>query len=271
MRLRFRLYPVGGEATLPVQYNILIQGLIYRHLGSHLAQTIHDRGIVDGKRHLRMFSFSRLLARGQVDGQHIRFTGTAGLVVTSPWAEFLETLAVRIAQASTIRLGPAEFFVESVEVVRDDPYAPVAVVEALSPITVYSTLFTSDGRRKTYYYSPFEPEFERLLLQNLVRKARAWYGETPSLEGAAVRPVRVRAQDQRILLYKGTVIKGWLGLYEMRLPEPLYRMALDAGLGAKNSQGLGCIELCRPGRNVVMPDEPSWKGRSGAPGRRPEV
>lgn len=249
MRLRIRMRPTGEQAVLPVQYNGLIQGFIYHHLTDSLAEVVHNQGLRDGKRALRFFSFSRLLAKGDVKDGLIRFTGPVDLVITSPMVAFLESLAVHLARSPRVHLGPAQFGVETVEVEPDPPYSPVVVVRTLSPITVYSTVYTGDGRRKTYYYSPFESDFSRLLLENLERKARTWYGRPLELDGSAIRPVRVRAGDQRVLVYKGTVIKGWTGLYELTLPEPLFRMALDAGLGAKNSQGFGCVALHhRPGR-----------------------
>lgn len=247
MRLRLRLCPVADEAALPVQYNGLIQGFIYRYLGPDLSNVVHNRGFTDGKRSLRFFSFSRLLAKGEVKGGLIRFTGPVELVVTSPSAAFLESLAHHLVRTPLVRLGFAEFELATLELEMDVPYTPIAVVRTLSPITVYSTLFTADGRRKTYYYSPFEPDFSQHLLWNLQRKARAWFGRTVDLDDSFIRPLRVRSGDQRILIYKGTVIKGWTGIYELRLSEPLFRMAFDAGLGAKNSQGFGCVELYRRG------------------------
>ncbi len=55
--------------------------------------------------------------------------------------------------------------------------------------------------------------------------------------------------DQKILNFKGTVIKGWTGLYEVNLPEPYFRLAYDAGFGAKNAQGFGMVEVIRERRN----------------------
>jgi CRISPR-associated endoribonuclease Cas6 len=43
------------------------------------------------------------------------------------------------------------------------------------------------------------------------------------------------------------VIKGWTGLYEVKLPEPYFRLAYDAGLGSKNAQGFGMVEVLRSG------------------------
>jgi CRISPR-associated endoribonuclease Cas6 len=53
----------------------------------------------------------------------------------------------------------------------------------------------------------------------------------------------VGKQDLRVLEYRGTVIKGWTGLYELDLPEPFFLLAYDSGLGSKNSQGFGMVEV----------------------------
>ena len=50
-------------------------------------------------------------------------------------------------------------------------------------------------------------------------------------------------KDFKITRYKDTIIKGWLGEYYLNGDPELLRVALDAGLGAKNSQGYGCCEL----------------------------
>jgi CRISPR-associated endoribonuclease Cas6 len=47
----------------------------------------------------------------------------------------------------------------------------------------------------------------------------------------------------RILEYRGTVIKGWTGLFKLDLPEPFFLLAYDSGLGSKNSQGFGMVEV----------------------------
>jgi CRISPR-associated endoribonuclease Cas6 len=246
MRLVVRLHPDGGAVRLPVHYNEFIQAMIYAHLDAHLAQALHDEGISEGKRHLKLFTFSRLLGPCRVQGGWLEPRGAVRLVVASPMVPFLESFAFHLVTHSDLRLGPARFAVESVEVELQQPYRSPVIFRALSPITVYSTLQTADGRKKTYYYAPQEPEFEGLVLANLRRKIRAWTGEDIPEDGASFRPYRVSTRDQHIVLYKGTVIKGWTGLYELQAPEPYFRMALDAGLGSKNSQGFGCVEVWEP-------------------------
>jgi CRISPR-associated endoribonuclease Cas6 len=60
---------------------------------------------------------------------------------------------------------------------------------------------------------------------------------------AYIKPLRVNKRNEVIAIFKGTVIKGWTGIYELQLPEPYFSLAYDAGLGSKNSQGFGMVEV----------------------------
>ncbi len=246
MRVRLSFLPAEGVCTLPVHYNHVIQGFIYRHLDAEMATSLHDEGFVEGKRRLKMFVFSRLMGNSVVRDGHIVFSQQFSLVVASPEVGFLETLALHVMDAGELQLGDNRVRLASVEVAAEEAYQCPVLLQALSPVTVYSTLSRADGRRKTYYYSPFEPEFSEQIVCNLQRKWRVLYGSEVSAEGATVKPWRVNTRNQHIALYKGTVIKGWSGIYEAYLPEPLFRMALDAGLGSKNPQGFGCVSVYTP-------------------------
>lgn len=117
----------------------------------------------------------------------------------------------------------------------------------LSPLTCYSTLKKGDGSRKTYYYSPFEEEFSVLIKENLRKKYKVVFGNTNGFD-FSIKPRRVLPQDQKIIIYnrnrtnKGTVIKAWMGFYELSGSKKALELAYDVGLGAKNSQGFGCWE-----------------------------
>jgi CRISPR-associated endoribonuclease Cas6 len=51
--------------------------------------------------------------------------------------------------------------------------------------------------------------------------------------------------------YKGTWVKGWSGLYRFRAPREYFELALDAGLGERNSGGFGCVEVYMPKPRTV--------------------
>ncbi|GIX47779.1 MAG: CRISPR-associated endoribonuclease [Candidatus Tectimicrobiota bacterium] len=276
VRLRLTLEAQSGrELVLPRHYNALVQGFLYRHLDRWLARTLHDEGLPDPqniKRRLKLFTFSRLQGRFRLLGERMAFQGPVRMVVASPLEPFLRSLLEHLLTVRRLRLGTQEVRLLDVVVEPLPAYTSPVQVEALSPITVYRTLYTAEGKRKTYYVPPFEEEFERLLLENLRRKLRAWrawlallglpeagdraatagtgVGEEayPPGEGAEarIRPLKVSLRDEHILFYKGTVIKAWTGVYELELPPKLMELAFDAGLGAKNSQGFGCIGPWRP-------------------------
>lgn len=246
MRLRLAFVAQEGLCVLPIHYNRLLQGFLYRHLDPQRATSLHDEGYLEGGRRLKLFVFSRLLGRSVVRDGCIAFPDGFAVMVASPDAGFLESLALHLMDAQQITLGGNRLRLTAVEVAPETPYQCPVLLQALSPIAVYSTLRRADGKRKTYYYSPHEREFSELMIRNLQRKWRAYHGSEVSVHGAYVKPYRVSMRNQHIALYQNTVIKGWSGLYEACLPEPLFRMALDAGLGSKNSQGFGCVTVYTP-------------------------
>ena len=249
MQIDIHLEAIEHPALVPRHYNVLIQGIIYQHLDTALAAKTHDMGWKDGPRRLKLFTFSRLQGKFRSHHGYLEFLGAVQLRIASPATSFLESLATHLIRAKTVHLGKASFRVASVEVLISPPYLRPVHLKALSPITVYSTLEAPDGRKKTYYYAPQEPEFGQQVLANLRRKIRAWTGEDIPPDGATFRPVRVSNRNLVIARYKSTVIKGWTGIYELDAPEPYLRMALDAGLGAKNSQGFGFVEVWEGKRN----------------------
>lgn len=224
----------NGQLTLPVQYNSDVPGLIYQNLDRALAAQIHDQGTPVGKRRFRFFTFSRLLGRYRIDGDLIAFTGSVRLYIGSVHEELLESLVLHLLRRPLVRLGREECEVQNIEVESLPQIARPVRVRTLSPITVYRTLYTVEGKRKTYYFAPFEGEWKELLLENLRRKAEAlgWgKRQLAGLNGAHIRPVRVGTRNLHIMKYRETVIKAWTGLYELDLPEPFFFTSLRFRLG----------------------------------------
>jgi CRISPR-associated endoribonuclease Cas6 len=253
VRLRISLRTEDGPLRVPVQYNHLLQGLIYANLDKALSEWLHDRGHAYDQRRFKLFTFSRLFGKARFDNGRAEFFGPVHFYLGSVDAEVLGSLAEHLLTKPSVRLGSAECRITEVGVEpapEIDPSKPVRV-KALSPITTYSTLTTHDGRKKTYYYAPAEKEWSEMIVANLARKAKAlgWTADNNSeLRDAWVCPYRVRGGDQKVLDFKGTVIKGWMGVYEMNLPEPYFHLAYDAGLGSKNAQGFGMMALLEEGR-----------------------
>ncbi len=248
MRISLFFKPTCEELILPVHYNHLVQAFIYASLDEALARFYHDQGYAYGKRRYKLFTFSRLLARKRrfiPEGRKIAFSGRICLKIGAVDERLLESLATYLVRRGCFRLGNTLCELEAVEVEMPVvPEGPVTV-RALSPITIYSTLETPEGRKKTYFYAPFEEEFSQKIGENLWRKAKALGEgvEPPPLNGGYIRPLKVSKKNEAIVNFKGYWIKGWTGLYELNLPRPYFELAYAAGLGAKNSQGFGMIEV----------------------------
>jgi len=82
-----------------------------------------------------------------------------------------------------------------------------------------------------------------LIGANLAKKHLLIYGCRAEAGGFNIRPAEVGEKDLKITRYKDTIIKGWMGEYYLSGGPELLQVALDAGLGAKNSQGYGCCVL----------------------------
>ena len=258
---------------MPVHYNQLLQGLVYHHLGQALADRVHTQGFQHEKRQFRMFTFSRLVGRTRLrrnanGTNELEFSGPVSFWLASPETEILESFASHIVRAGQVRVGDTECRVNAVEVPFTEIPESKVPVRTLSPITVYSTLLTGDGRKKTYYFAPTEREFSEQVDANLRKKAAALGHDSNSPNGlVTLTPVRMSTKDQHIVLFKNTVIKAWSGIYELTGPPDLLRLAFDCGLGAKNSQGFGMIELAQSALRTGCGPEPTLGRTAPVPAR----
>lgn len=232
--------------AIPVQYGHLLQGLIYRQMDNPVLRSyLHEHGFTLEKRRFKLFTFSRLMGQAVTydsTSKRLVFIPPLRLVICSPISFILQELGTGFLRQARVRLGDVFLEVKEMATIAPKATGQTIRVRMLSPLVVYSTL-PGDGRKYTYYYSPFEPRFTELVARNLAKKHILVYGRQASTNGFAIRPVRVGDRDLKVTYYKDTVIKGWMGEYELSGDPGLLQLALDAGLGAKNSQGYGCCSL----------------------------
>ena len=75
VRLRVSLEAEGGLLQVPIQYNHLLQGLIYNNLDRALLSWLHEEGHAYGMRRFKLFAFSRLFGKREVTNGHVYFNG----------------------------------------------------------------------------------------------------------------------------------------------------------------------------------------------------
>jgi CRISPR-associated endoribonuclease Cas6 len=258
MRIRLT-FNTDGNLIIPVQYNYLIQSMIYRNISPGLADFLHDHGYIINGRQFKLFTFSRLEGRFIMrKDKKIEFTSPVQLTVASAVEKFLRELAEGMLRNDNLNINGQRLILESVGVsqpLEDEDFGEEITIKMLSPMVAYNTV-ERDNRSRTYYFSPWDEWFSELIRSNLEKKYKLVTGGTT---GGDIQIIPIGPRDEKyckVLDYKKTVVKGWLGIYKVRGDKRLMKIAYDTGLGSKNPQGFGCFEIIGgiknwPGRRPV--------------------
>ncbi len=233
--------------SLPIQYNYTVQGFLYGNITPELGEFLHDHGFMFEKRSFKMFSFSRLQGRYELRGDRIAFYPPVTLTISSPFDRFIQELANTMLQKGDLELAGCNVYVANIKVLPEVQIGNEIRINMLSPVVVYSTLLTEEGKKKTYYYSPFEKEFTDSLDNNLRKKYVAFFGKEARARKLVLETVG--RPKEKIIKYRGTIIKGWMGRFVLNGNKKLLKLGYDCGIGAKNSQGFGMIEVTNDGRD----------------------
>lgn len=232
-----------GDLKLPFQYNNIIQAIILKCLGDENYQKfIHGTGYFNEKRNYKMFSFSRLEGQYERDynDKKIIFKDKIKLNICSAEDKFMQYIVNNIICADNINIYGKGINIEEIKCSNKKLGTDVTIITK-SPVVTYST-FEIDEKKKTYYYSPYEKDFSEKLKDNLIRKFKALYDKEPISNDLSIECKELNRLKESVVVYKGTVIKGWNGVFHMQGSDELINLAYNSGLGSKNSQGFGFIE-----------------------------
>lgn len=233
-----------SEVVLPrINLNIL-QSFVYSIFSPERARFLHESGYEYQSRKFKLFTFSWLKGKkNKIDEKHIFFQSPVKLVLSSPLTPVLEDLASGVLGKEQLRLGNNNLMCNAVKVLKEQKPSGYMQVKALSPITCYSTMYKKDGTPYTVYFSPFEQEFQEQIQNNLLKKYTLIYpGEPLPESNVDFKPIgRPRLQVALFSAEDSRPIKGWWGRFQLEGPKELLSVAIDAGMGAKNSAGWGCV------------------------------
>ncbi|BDC35427.1 CRISPR-associated endoribonuclease [Candidatus Methanoliparum sp. LAM-1] len=185
-----------------------------------------------------MFTFSKLIGRYEIKNGTITFILPVKFIISSPLDRFVSELANTML-TSKLKLFGEDIYVEEMEVLGKPEIKSRMEIRMMTPLVAYSTLITPEGRKKTYYYNPLEPEFAELIDRNLRKKHEAFYGKKPRARKTSIKPI---VFNERVLKYRDNVIKGYTGKFIIDGNKKLLELAYDCGLGSKNSQGFGMFD-----------------------------
>ena len=175
MQLDVAIY-LQEPLVLPLNYNHIIQSIIYRALSAmpDYSEFLHEYGYGNGSRQYKMFQFSQLNGDYYVEQKHrkIVFRSYVTFEVRSPEPLLINLLAMSFQHQGItfgtmncrdIHLELFDYTVEETEL----------LIRMKTPLTLYSTDYDT---KRTYFYSPEEPEFYQKIVDNFRRKYEAFYG-----------------------------------------------------------------------------------------------
>jgi CRISPR-associated endoribonuclease Cas6 len=246
MRMTIQFRPKNGALILPINYEEVLQGFLYRSIQDfELAHFLHDVGYTKEKRRFKMFTFSRLYGTYRIHRHEkkIEFFDQVTWYISSA----LDSLIVNLAQNYLLReqfaLNGQPIYIEETAVKRLEISEKHSYqIRMLSPLTVYSTYENQYGEKRTHFFSPFDAEFSKMVEKNFYNKFQAYFQQAPT-EKVTISPIRVTKRDKVITVFKGFRINAWNGMYEIQAPLPYVKFMYDVGIGSKNSQGFGMFEF----------------------------
>ncbi|MBP3339315.1 MAG: CRISPR-associated endoribonuclease Cas6 [Lachnospiraceae bacterium] len=236
------IFKCNDKIRLPIQYNHILQAAILGWIQDETYTSfLHDEGFQREKRTFKLYSFSQIIGKNHIDRKSgkIVFDDKICIFISSYIDEMENYIKKSIEANRKLRFGNNELPLD--EAYRVDEKYESCVVETLSPISIHSTFELPSGKKRTYYYTPSEEDFSNMIKDNLVRKYQAVHGDLPKDDTFEIIPVKGNSMEKQIIKYRGTVIIGWNGVFELKGSTDMIKMALLAGVGARNSIGLGCL------------------------------
>lgn len=223
--------------TLPLNHRYQMQSAIFKKLHEvHASDFWHDEGFGEARR-FKPFVFGELTGKYSIQKEEktITFSGKVSFEIRSVDTSFMENLKRSFDTSARFTLTDR---VLSVTECRLETYhVPKNAVhfKTLTPVCVHQT--TED--RKTRYFSPDEPEFTDGLLLNFKHK----YETITKKPAPEIEISPTGAHKKLVTRYKGIWITGYRGTYEIHAPEEALNFIYHAGLGEKNPQGFGLLEV----------------------------
>lgn len=250
MRIQI-LADVGSGITLPINYNHLLVGTIYRFLAEsnpEYADFLHDEGYYVAEKRFKLFTFSQLLAdRRYIKGDKIQFRSTLAWYVSSPVERFLSHFADTLLTEGRLSLRKHQLKIIDVTVPQMPRFQSEMHFRCLSPI-VMSAVREREGKRRTHYCLPDDPELTELIRQNLIRKHEAICGRAPQDDTLSLRfdegyIRRKQGRVTRLIDFNDIKIKGIMCPFRVSGSCALIQVGYECGFGDKNSAGFGMVKV----------------------------
>ncbi len=234
--------PTSPEITLPIHYNSILQAFFYRSLPGELADFLHEIGFFYNNRKFKLFTFSKIFSRKfKNTGKNIVFSSPITIYLSSAINYLGTKWGENLIMSGEIKLGENKLQLQSIQVLKPPEIFEKVIIKTLSPIAVYRTI--EENGKKTKYYFPEHSEFQELIKENVRKKYHLITGK--KLNGF-IFEIKPAGRTRKVpLKYKNFFIRASEGTFQIHTQPEIFKAIYDAGLGAKNSQGFGMIQILK--------------------------
>jgi len=240
MRLRLA-FKAKKDILLPLHYNHIIQKNIYELLDSKYANFLHNQGYTYNDKHFKLFTFSRLVIENkEVYKEFIRVKpGNVWLTVSSIDEKFIFSIVDGLIRKGGFLFEEGELELENIYARKE--YIPRKLVGlTISPVVV--TVPDANSPAGYSFCSPHTKKYVEYIENNLRQKYAAFHnGEYTG--GLKVRILDAEKIRKVVVRYKKWVYEGYLGGFIIEGDREIVDIAYSCGIGGKNAQGFGCLEL----------------------------
>ena len=260
MRFKLTLQTVHKQALLPFNYQYPLSSAIYKIIKSadkEFAAFLHNKGYGEGYKSFKLFTFSDIKTSFLKNGDRMQLQNDqAELLVCFYIPEAAENFIKGLFLNQQLEIADYKsktiFEITHLESLPSNHNnKPIKVLQPISPLVVGR----KNDRGHYDYRSPRDEDFEDCLLHNWIEKLAATGNadEDTLLNLRQKVSVNVRLfphpPQSRLITIKGgtdaeTKIRGYTKFrLEVTAPEEMIELALGAGLGLYNAQGMGCVEV----------------------------
>ncbi len=231
---------------LPLHYNEYIQGLIYKSLPEAMSRFLHDVGFLyEGKR-FKLYTYSNIISKSfEINKKDKTAIFKTPIVIyfSSAIENITQEFGIELLKKEHITLFKDNLLLQEIELLNKPSIKTNTFkIKTLSPITIYKTI-EKDGKKFYNYYNPYNIEFSELLKQNIKRKYEIITGKRLGDFDFSIKPSN--SIKKALIKYKDFLIEGYAGIFDITINPEIFLTIYDAGLGSKNSQGLGMIEIVK--------------------------
>jgi CRISPR-associated endoribonuclease Cas6 len=262
MRLQLTLTPCAGHGLLPVNYQYPLSAAIYRIIqqaDEKYSAFLHNEGYKLNGKSFKLFCFSDLRVPFRIQGDRLQINGSPALLTISFHVDEAATNFIRglfINQQLDIadKISRTQFSVTHVQLLPDfftsvHHIEPEVVLQPISPLVV--------GRKNSKgnydFLNPADPDFNEWFIHNWKEKYKAVNGsaavDVETIRNCISLQLLTPKQEikSRLITIKAftpeqTQIRGFTKFrMKVKAPKPLLELAMNAGLGLYNAQGMGCV------------------------------